>query len=152
MVITVEQAIVMTGIYGDPSVISLIVCLLIFIQLFIAGSNCLSACMSALAERLQSRIDHLLISLFIATNICETRSCGRRFLTRASAQSSSGPDEGPASTILLASRKDKERVPLRDHLYIQPKSAHLIELAGHGSRLFRLHLHQRFSVSPLPRD
>ena len=38
MVITVEQAIVMTGIYGDPSEIGLIVCLLIVFQLFIAGS------------------------------------------------------------------------------------------------------------------
>ena len=70
MVITVGQAIVyvMTGMYGDPSEIGRGVCLLIVIQLFIAGLIVL-----LLDELLQKGYGlGSGISLFIATNICET--------------------------------------------------------------------------------
>merc|ERR1712137_1074800 len=70
MVITIGQAIVyvMTGMYGDPSDIGRGVCLLIVIQLFIAGVIVL-----LLDELLQKGYGlGSGISLFIATNICET--------------------------------------------------------------------------------
>lgn len=70
MVITVGQAIVyvMTGMYGDPSEIGAGVCLLIIIQLFVAGLIVL-----LLDELLQKGYGlGSGISLFIATNICET--------------------------------------------------------------------------------
>ena len=70
MVITIGQAIVyvMTGMYGDPSDIGRGVCLLIVIQLFIAGLIVL-----LLDELLQKGYGlGSGISLFIATNICET--------------------------------------------------------------------------------
>ena len=70
MIITLGQAIVyvMTGMYGDPSNIGPGVCLLIIIQLFIAGLIVL-----LLDELLQKGYGlGSGISLFIATNICET--------------------------------------------------------------------------------
>jgi protein transport protein SEC61 subunit alpha len=70
MVMTVGQAIVyvMTGMYGDPSDIGPGVCLLIIIQLFVAGIVVL-----LLDELLQKGYGlGSGISLFIATNICET--------------------------------------------------------------------------------
>merc|ERR1719213_1431052 len=70
MVITVGQAIVyvLTGMYGDPSDIGAGVCLLIIIQLFVAGLIVL-----ILDELLQKGYGlGSGISLFIATNICET--------------------------------------------------------------------------------
>ena len=70
MVITVGQAIVyvMTGMYGEPSDLGAGVCLLIIIQLFCAGLIVL-----LLDELLQKGYGlGSGISLFIATNICET--------------------------------------------------------------------------------
>ena len=70
MVITVAQAIVyvMTGMYGDPADLGAGVCLLIIIQLFCAGLIVL-----LLDELLQKGYGlGSGISLFIATNICET--------------------------------------------------------------------------------
>merc|ERR1719309_143113 len=70
MVITVGQAIVyvLTGMYGDPSDIGAGVCLLIIIQLFVAGLIVL-----LLDELLQKGYGlGSGISLFIATDICET--------------------------------------------------------------------------------
>ena len=70
MVITLGQAIVyvMTGMYGDPSQMGLFVCSAIVLQLFVAGIIVL-----LLDELLQKGygLDSG-ISLFIATNICET--------------------------------------------------------------------------------
>merc|ERR1712115_444199 len=70
MIITIGQAIVyvMTGMYGVPSEMGMGVCLLIVIQLFIAGLIVL-----LLDELLQKGYGlGSGISLFIATNICET--------------------------------------------------------------------------------
>merc|ERR1712076_125926 len=70
MIITIGQAIVyvMTGMYGVPSDMGMGVCLLIVIQLFIAGLIVL-----LLDELLQKGYGlGSGISLFIATNICET--------------------------------------------------------------------------------
>ena len=70
MIITIGQAIVyvMTGMYGDPSDLGAGVCLLIIIQLFCAGLIVL-----LLDELLQKGYGlGSGISLFIATNICET--------------------------------------------------------------------------------
>ena len=70
MVITVGQAIVyvMTGMYGDPAEIGAGICLLIIVQLFVAGLIVL-----LLDELLQKGYGlGSGISLFIATNICET--------------------------------------------------------------------------------
>ncbi|VDM67138.1 unnamed protein product [Strongylus vulgaris] len=70
MVITVGQAIVyvMSGLYGDPSEIGAGICLLIVVQLVIAGLIVL-----LLDELLQKGYGlGSGISLFIATNICET--------------------------------------------------------------------------------
>ena len=70
MVITIGQSIVyvMTGMYGEPSDIGAGVCLLIIIQLFVAGLIVL-----LLDELLQKGYGlGSGISLFIATNICET--------------------------------------------------------------------------------
>ncbi|CAF1619659.1 unnamed protein product, partial [Didymodactylos carnosus] len=70
MVITIGQAIVyvMTGMYGAPSDIGAGVCLLIIVQLFVAGLIVL-----LLDELLQKGYGlGSGISLFIATNICET--------------------------------------------------------------------------------
>ena len=70
MVITVGQSIVyvMTGMYGDPAEMGAGVCLIIIIQLFVAGLIVL-----LLDELLQKGYGlGSGISLFIATNICET--------------------------------------------------------------------------------
>merc|ERR1711862_526574 len=70
MVITLGQGIVyvLTGMYGDPSDIGAGVCLLIIIQLFVAGLIVL-----LLDELLQKGYGlGSGISLFIATNICES--------------------------------------------------------------------------------
>jgi protein transport protein SEC61 subunit alpha len=70
MVITAAQAVVyvMTGMYGDPSELGAGVCLLIILQLFCAGLIVL-----LLDELLQKGYGlGSGISLFIATNICET--------------------------------------------------------------------------------
>merc|ERR1719411_224639 len=70
MIITIGQAIVyvLTGMYGDPADIGAGVCLLIVIQLFVAGLIVL-----LLDELLQKGYGlGSGISLFIATNICET--------------------------------------------------------------------------------
>merc|ERR1712193_513318 len=70
MVITLGQGIVyvLTGMYGEPSDIGAGVCLLIIIQLFVAGLIVL-----LLDELLQKGYGlGSGISLFIATNICET--------------------------------------------------------------------------------
>merc|ERR1712060_655155 len=70
MVITLGQGIVyvMTGMYGVPSDIGAGVCLLIIIQLFVAGLIAI-----LLDELLQKGYGlGSGISLFIATNICET--------------------------------------------------------------------------------
>lgn len=70
MIITIGQAIVyvMTGMYGDPAEMGAGICLLIIIQLFVAGLIVL-----LLDELLQKGYGlGSGISLFIATNICET--------------------------------------------------------------------------------
>ncbi|XP_059964285.1 protein transport protein Sec61 subunit alpha-like [Mesoplodon densirostris] len=70
MIITIGQAIVyvMTDLYGDPTEIGAGICLLIMIQLFVAGLIVL-----LLDELLQKGYGlGSGISLFIATNICET--------------------------------------------------------------------------------
>ena len=70
MIITVGQAIVyvLTGMYGDPYDIGAGVCLLIILQLFVAGLIVL-----LLDELLQKGYGlGSGITLFIATNICET--------------------------------------------------------------------------------
>jgi protein transport protein SEC61 subunit alpha len=70
MVITIGQAIVyvMTGMYGEPSELGIGVCMVIVIQLFVAGLIVL-----LLDELLQKGYGlGSGISLFIATNICET--------------------------------------------------------------------------------
>jgi protein transport protein SEC61 subunit alpha len=70
MVITIGQSIVyvMTGMYGDPSELGAGVCLLIILQLLCAGLVVL-----LLDELLQKGYGlGSGISLFIATNICET--------------------------------------------------------------------------------
>merc|ERR1711870_163963 len=70
MVITLGKGIVyvLTGMYGDPSDIGAGVCLLIIIQLFVAGLIVL-----LLDELLQKGYGlGSGISLFIATNICES--------------------------------------------------------------------------------
>ena len=70
MIITIGQAIVyvMTGMYGNPAERGAGICLLIIIQLFVAGLIVL-----LLDELLQKGYSlGSGISLFIATNICET--------------------------------------------------------------------------------
>jgi len=102
MVITVGQAIVyvLTGMYGDPSDIGAGVCLLIIIQLFVAG--------------LGSGI-----SLFIATNICETIVW--KAFSPATVNTGRGTEfEGAVIALfhLLATRQDKVRA-LREAFYRQ---------------------------------
>uniref|UniRef100_A0A8C9BV94 Translocon Sec61/SecY plug domain-containing protein n=1 Tax=Phocoena sinus TaxID=42100 RepID=A0A8C9BV94_PHOSS len=70
MIITIGQAIVyvMTDLYGDPAEMGAGICLLVIIQLFVAGLIVL-----LLDELLQKGYDlGSGISLFIATNMCET--------------------------------------------------------------------------------
>ena len=108
MAITVGQAIVyaLTGTYGDPSDIGAGVCLLIIIQLFVAGLIVL-----LLDELLQKGYGlGSGISLFIATNICET-IVWKAFSPAAVNTGRSTEFERAVITLfhLLATRQDKVR-------------------------------------------
>ena len=117
MVITIGQAIVyvMTGMYGDPSEIGRGVCLLIVIQLFIAGLIVL-----LLDELLQKGYGlGSGISLFIATNICETIVW--KAFSPTTVNTGRGTEfEGAVIALfhLLATRQDKVRA-LREAFYRQ---------------------------------
>lgn len=117
MVITVGQAIVyvMTGMYGDPADIGAGVCLLIIIQLFVAGLIVL-----LLDELLQKGYGlGSGISLFIATNICETIVW--KAFSPATVNTGRGTEfEGAIIALfhLLATRQDKIR-GLREAFYRQ---------------------------------
>ena len=117
MVITVGQAIVyvMTGMYGDPADIGAGVCLLIIIQLFVAGLIVL-----LLDELLQKGYGlGSGISLFIATNICETIVW--KAFSPATVNTGRGTEfEGAIIALfhLLATRSDKIR-GLREAFYRQ---------------------------------
>lgn len=117
MVITIGQAIVyvMTGMYGDPADIGAGVCLLIIIQLFVAGLIVL-----LLDELLQKGYGlGSGISLFIATNICETIVW--KSFSPATVNTGRGTEfEGAIIALfhLLATRQDKVRA-LREAFYRQ---------------------------------
>merc|ERR1712121_226502 len=117
MVITISQAVVyvMTGMYGDPSDIGMGVCLLIIIQLFVAGLIVL-----LLDELLQKGYGlGSGISLFIATNICETIVW--KSFSPATVNTGRGTEfEGAVIALfhLLATRQDKVRA-LREAFYRQ---------------------------------
>lgn len=117
MVITLGQAIVyvMTGMYGEPSDIGAGVCLLIIIQLFVAGLIVL-----LLDELLQKGYGlGSGISLFIATNICETIVW--KAFSPATINTGRGTEfEGAVIALfhLLATRNDKVRA-LREAFYRQ---------------------------------
>jgi protein transport protein SEC61 subunit alpha len=117
MVITVGQAIVyvMTGMYGDPAEIGAGVCLLIIIQLFVAGLIVL-----LLDELLQKGYGlGSGISLFIATNICETIIW--KAFSPATVNTGRGTEfEGAVIALfhLLTTRQDKIRA-LREAFYRQ---------------------------------
>lgn len=117
MVITIGQAIVyvMTGMYGNPSEIGAGVCLLIIIQLFVAGLIVL-----LLDELLQKGYGlGSGISLFIATNICETIVW--KSFSPATINTGRGTEfEGSIIALfhLLATRHDKVRA-LREAFYRQ---------------------------------
>ncbi|XP_071960369.1 protein transport protein Sec61 subunit alpha-like 1 [Antedon mediterranea] len=117
MIITIGQAIVyvMTGMYGDPSDIGLGICMLIMIQLFVAGLIVL-----LLDELLQKGYGlGSGISLFIATNICETIVW--RAFSPATVNTGKGTEfEGAVIALfhLLATRTDKVRA-LREAFYRQ---------------------------------
>ncbi|ETN74503.1 preprotein translocase, SecY subunit [Necator americanus] len=115
MVITVGQAIVyvMSGLYGDPSEIGAGICLLIVVQLVIAGLIVL-----LLDELLQKGYGlGSGISLFIATNICETIVW--KAFSPATMNTGRGTEfEGAVIALfhLLATRSDKVRA-LREAFY-----------------------------------
>ena len=117
MVITLGQGIVyvLTGMYGDPSDIGAGVCLLIIIQLFVAGLIVL-----LLDELLQKGYGlGSGISLFIATNICETIVW--KSFSPATVNTGRGTEfEGAVIALfhLLATRQDKVRA-LREAFYRQ---------------------------------
>lgn len=117
MIITIGQAIVyvMTGMYGVPSEIGAGVCLLIVIQLFVAGLIVL-----LLDELLQKGYGlGSGISLFIATNICETIVW--KAFSPATFNVGRGTEfEGGVIALfhLLATRTDKVRA-LREAFYRQ---------------------------------
>jgi len=117
MVITIGQAIVyvMTGMYGEPSELGAGVCLLIIIQLFCAGLIVL-----LLDELLQKGYGlGSGISLFIATNICETIVW--KAFSPATVNTGRGTEfEGAIIALfhLLATRTDKVRA-LREAFYRQ---------------------------------
>ena len=117
MVITIGQAIVyvMTGMYGEPSEIGAGICLLIIIQLFVAGLIVL-----LLDELLQKGYGlGSGISLFIATNICETIVW--KSFSPATVNTGRGTEfEGAVIALfhLLATRQDKVRA-LREAFYRQ---------------------------------
>lgn len=117
MVITIGQSIVyvMTGMYGDPADLGSGVCLLIIIQLFCAGLIVL-----LLDELLQKGYGlGSGISLFIATNICETIVW--KAFSPATVNTGRGTEfEGAVIALfhLLATRTDKVR-GLREAFYRQ---------------------------------
>lgn len=117
MVITVGQAIVyvMSGLYGEPSEIGAGICLLIVVQLVIAGLIVL-----LLDELLQKGYGlGSGISLFIATNICETIVW--KAFSPATMNTGRGTEfEGAVIALfhLLATRSDKVRA-LREAFYRQ---------------------------------
>ncbi|CDW58686.1 protein transport protein Sec61 subunit alpha [Trichuris trichiura] len=117
MVITVGQAIVyvMTGLYGEPSSIGAGICLLIIVQLVVAGLIVL-----LLDELLQKGYGlGSGISLFIATNICETIVW--KAFSPATVNTGRGTEfEGAVIALfhLLATRNDKTRA-LREAFYRQ---------------------------------
>merc|ERR1712193_82491 len=117
MVITLGQGIVyvLTGMYGEPSDIGAGVCLLIIIQLFVAGLIVL-----LLDELLQKGYGlGSGISLFIATNICETIVW--KSFSPATVNTGRGTEfEGAVIALfhLLATRQDKVRA-LREAFYRQ---------------------------------
>eukprot|EP00794_Sanderia_malayensis_P007290 gene7290-8105_t len=117
MIITVGQSIVyvMTGMYGDPSDLGAGICLLIIIQLFCAGLIVL-----LLDELLQKGYGlGSGISLFIATNICETIVW--KAFSPATVNTGRGTEfEGAVIALfhLLATRTDKVR-GLREAFYRQ---------------------------------
>ncbi|XP_058046743.1 protein transport protein Sec61 subunit alpha isoform X2 [Ahaetulla prasina] len=117
MIITIGQAIVyvMTGMYGDPSEMGAGICLLIIIQLFVAGLIVL-----LLDELLQKGYGlGSGISLFIATNICETIVW--KAFSPTTINTGRGTEfEGAVIALfhLLATRTDKVRA-LREAFYRQ---------------------------------
>jgi protein transport protein SEC61 subunit alpha len=117
MVITVGQAVVyvMTGMYGEPSEIGAGICLLIMLQLVVAGLIVL-----LLDELLQKGYGlGSGISLFIATNICETIVW--KAFSPATVNTGRGTEfEGAVIALfhLLATRNDKIR-GLREAFYRQ---------------------------------
>lgn len=146
MVITIGQAIVyvMTGMYGDPSEIGAGVCLLIIIQLFVAGLIVLlldellqkgeliyktwkKLCWNPVTKLSHTQIFIVAsgyglgsgISLFIATNICETIVW--KAFSPATVNTGRGTEfEGAVIALfhLLATRQDKVR-GLREAFYRQ---------------------------------
>ncbi|XP_006169894.1 protein transport protein Sec61 subunit alpha [Tupaia chinensis] len=117
MIITIGQSIVyvMTGMYGDPSEMGAGICLLITIQLFVAGGGVL-----LLDELLQKGYGlGSGISLFIATNICETIVW--KAFSPTTVNTGRGMEfEGAIIALfhLLATRTDKVRA-LREAFYRQ---------------------------------
>uniref|UniRef100_A0A2K5QB70 SEC61 translocon subunit alpha 2 n=4 Tax=Platyrrhini TaxID=9479 RepID=A0A2K5QB70_CEBIM len=117
MIITIGQAIVyvMTGMYGDPADMGAGICLLIIIQLFVAGLIVL-----LLDELLQKGYGlGSGISLFIATNICETIVW--KAFSPTTINTGRGTEfEGAVIALfhLLATRTDKVRA-LREAFYRQ---------------------------------
>jgi protein transport protein SEC61 subunit alpha len=117
MIITIGQAIVyvMTGMYGVPSEMGMGVCLLIVVQLFVAGLIVL-----LLDELLQKGYGlGSGISLFIATNICETIIW--KAFSPTTINTGRGTEfEGAVIALfhLLATRSDKMRA-LREAFYRQ---------------------------------
>jgi len=117
MIITIGQAIVyvMTGMYGVPADMGMGVCLLIVIQLFVAGLIVL-----LLDELLQKGYGlGSGISLFIATNICETIIW--KAFSPTTINTGRGTEfEGAVISLfhLLATRADKSRA-LREAFYRQ---------------------------------
>jgi len=141
MVITVGQAIVyvLTGMYGEPADIGAGVCLLIIIQLFVAGLIVL-----LLDELLQKGYGlGSGISLFIATNICETIVW--KAFSPATVNTGRGTEfEGAVIALfhLLATRQDKVRA-LREAFSAEPAQPH--EPPRH-----RLHLRGRHILPRIP--
>merc|ERR1712164_127789 len=117
MIITLGQSIVyvMTGMYGDPSELGAGVCLLIILQLFCAGLIVL-----LLDELLQKGYGlGSGISLFIATNICETIVWNA--FSPATVNTGRGTEfEGAVIALfhLLITRSDKVRA-LKEAFYRQ---------------------------------
>lgn len=117
MIITIGQSIVyvMTGMYGEPADLGAGICLLIIIQLFCAGLIVL-----LLDELLQKGYGlGSGISLFIATNICETIVW--KAFSPATVNTGRGTEfEGAVIALfhLLATRTDKVR-GLREAFYRQ---------------------------------